>query len=248
METTSATTPTLSSGSSAQASQTYINSDFETFLKMMTTQLQNQDPLNPLDSADFAVQLATFSNVEQQVRTNVLLEQLGAQMGLTGMSDLANFVGMETRVAAPALFTGQPIEMTLDVEKGTDTGVLVVRDEFGVERQRLMIDTTAPYHVWQGTDDSGAAFADGIYSFTVESYQNDELIGTSEAQVYARVEEARLENGETVLLLNSGATVPASSVTALRFPVVYEQSSDAGGEEGAAAAMARRQYSSGTIW
>ncbi|QDC11150.1 flagellar basal body rod modification protein [Oceanicola sp. D3] len=243
METSSATAATLSQNSNAQASQGYINSDFETFLKMMTTQLQNQDPLNPLDSADFAVQLATFSNVEQQVRTNVLLEELSAQMGMTGMSELANFVGMETRVTAPARFTGQPIEMTLDLASEADAGVLVVTDEFGIERQRLMIDSSAPFHVWQGVDDSGTLFADGTYKFSVESYAGEELIATTQAQVYARVEEARLENGETMLLLNSGVTVPASSVTALRFPVVYEESPDAvsGGAEGA-----RTQYSSAT--
>ncbi|SIO13160.1 flagellar hook capping FlgD N-terminal domain-containing protein [Vannielia litorea] len=226
METTSATAATLTSGTTSQSSEGFINSDFETFLKMMTTQLQNQDPLNPLDSADFAVQLATFSNVEQQVRTNVLLERLSAQMSLGGMAEMASFVGMETRVTAPALFTGQPVEMTLDVAKGADTGVLVVRDAFGVERQRLSIDTTAPYHVWQGTDETGVPLADGIYSFEVESYRNGELVGTAEAQVYARVAEARIEAGETVLLLDSGIAVPASSATALRLPVVYEPAPD----------------------
>jgi len=40
-----------------------VSSDFDTFLKMMTTQVQNQDPLNPVDSSDYAVQLATFSSV-----------------------------------------------------------------------------------------------------------------------------------------------------------------------------------------
>ncbi|MCO6383712.1 flagellar hook capping FlgD N-terminal domain-containing protein [Oceanicola sp. 502str15] len=232
METSSATAASGASGNTGQSSQGYINSDFETFLKMMTTQLQNQDPLNPLDSADFALQLATFSNVEQQVRTNVLLENLGVQMGMTGMSELANFVGMETRVAAPARFTGAPIEMTLDVAKGADGGVLVVYDEFGAEKQRLTIDTAAPFHVWQGVDESGERFEDGLYSFTVESYRGEELVGSSQAAVYARVEEARIENGETVLLLNSGVTVPASSVTALRFPVVYEAPADVT-EEGA---------------
>ena len=52
-----------------------ISSDFETFLRMLTVQMQNQDPLNPIQSSDFAVQLATFSGVEQQVRTNDLLEK-----------------------------------------------------------------------------------------------------------------------------------------------------------------------------
>jgi len=51
--------------------RTEISSDFETFLRMLTVQMQNQDPLNPVDSSDYAVQLATFSSVEQQVQTNV---------------------------------------------------------------------------------------------------------------------------------------------------------------------------------
>lgn len=48
----------------------FASSDFETFLKMLTTQIKNQDPLNPMEGTEFAVQLATFSGVEQQVMTN----------------------------------------------------------------------------------------------------------------------------------------------------------------------------------
>ena len=81
-----------------------INSDFETFLKMLTTQLKNQDPLNPIESSDFAVQLATFSSVEQQVMTNDLLTGLSGQMGQMGMAQLASWVGMEERAPMPAQF------------------------------------------------------------------------------------------------------------------------------------------------
>ncbi len=45
-------------------SSSNISADFETFLKMLTVQMQNQDPLNPVDSSDYATQLATFSGVE----------------------------------------------------------------------------------------------------------------------------------------------------------------------------------------
>ena len=69
-----------------------ISSDFQTFLRMLTTQMQNQNPLEPIEASDFAVQLATFSGVEQQVRTNDLLSQLTSRMGL---SELANWVGRE---------------------------------------------------------------------------------------------------------------------------------------------------------
>lgn len=53
----------------------YAN-QFEVFLKMLTTQIKNQDPLNPMENTEFAVQLATFTGVEQQVQTNLLLTQL----------------------------------------------------------------------------------------------------------------------------------------------------------------------------
>jgi hypothetical protein len=61
-----------------------LGSDFETFLKMLTTQMKNQDPLNPVESSEYAVQLATFSSVEQQVLTNDLLTRLIGQSHRAG--------------------------------------------------------------------------------------------------------------------------------------------------------------------
>ena len=57
---------------------------------MLTVQMENQDPLNPVDSADYAVQLATFSSVEQQLRTNDLLSSLAATMASGGIEFLGS--------------------------------------------------------------------------------------------------------------------------------------------------------------
>ena len=97
MEATTPTlqTPPLFSGQrdTKQAQKTAaLSSDFETFLKMLTVQMENQDPLNPVDSADYAVQLATFSSVEQQVRTNDLLSSLAATMASGGIESLGQWV------------------------------------------------------------------------------------------------------------------------------------------------------------
>ena len=70
-------------------------SDFETFLLMMTTQAQNQDPLEPMDSSEYASQLAQFSMVEQQVQTNDLLSSLDSQHGRRQAGELANWIGMD---------------------------------------------------------------------------------------------------------------------------------------------------------
>ena len=65
----SAGTPPAGSGAGAGApAASFSGGDFQTFLKMLTTQIKNQDPLNPMEGSDFAVQLATFSGVEQQVQ------------------------------------------------------------------------------------------------------------------------------------------------------------------------------------
>ncbi len=106
---TSTSTPT-SAGYAAAASAAVtstnttgtIGSDFQTFLEMLTVQMRNQDPLNPIDSTEYAAQLAAFSTVEQAVLTNDLLKSLAAQMGDSSMSQLAGWVGMEARTTAGA--------------------------------------------------------------------------------------------------------------------------------------------------
>ena len=97
-----------------------INSDFDTFLKMLTAQMRNQDPLNPVESADFAVQLATFSSVEQQVQTNELLSDLGAQMTTLGMGQLSGWIGLEAEARAPARFTGDPVSLGATVDPSAE--------------------------------------------------------------------------------------------------------------------------------
>ena len=192
-----------------------ISSDFETFLKMLTTQMRNQDPLNPVDSADYAVQLATFSSVEQQVLTNDLLKGLSRQVA-GGMSDLAGWIGMDARVPGPARFDGAPINLSFAQQPGADRHVLVVRDGQGEEVGRDTLPTGSGTATWAGVDSQGNPVAPGDYSFEVESYAGDTLLGTQPAQAYARVTEARIEDGAPVLLLDGGARVAPGDVTALR--------------------------------
>ena len=95
------------SGSAAtQTATSALTSDFETFLKLMTTQAMYQDPLEPMDSSDYTAQLAQFSSVEQQVLTNDTLTSMLSQLALTNMSQLTGWVGREVRAQAAAHFDG----------------------------------------------------------------------------------------------------------------------------------------------
>ena len=193
-----------------------ISSDFETFLKMLTTQMRNQDPLNPVDSADYAVQLATFSSVEQQVKTNELLSGLAAQAA-GGMGELAGWIGMEARAPVAGHFDGAaPVALSYTPEPGAERHVLVVRDVQGEEISRDTLPADDGTAAWAGVDSRGRPVAPGSYSFEVESHAGDTLLGTQQAQVYARVTEARIEDGGPVLVLEGGARIAPDAVTALR--------------------------------
>jgi flagellar basal-body rod modification protein FlgD len=195
-----------------------ISSDFETFLKMMTAQIENQDPLDPIDSADYAVQLATFSAVEQQVLTNDLLTALGGQLQLSGLAEMAGWVGMEARAASPAYFDGSPIMLAPNPAAVADKVELVVYDSNGDEVQRTEIAVSAEPLEWAGVDELGNPYDEGVYSFEVISYADDEVLLSDLAEVYATVQEVRSEGGVTVLLMEGGVTIPTTSVSALRRP------------------------------
>jgi flagellar basal-body rod modification protein FlgD len=197
-----------------------VNADYTTFLKMMTTQLQNQDPLNPTDSADFAVQLATFSAVEQQTRTNDLLTGLGSQFGVLGMAQLAGWVGQEARSAAPVAFGDAPVTISYTPEALADRAVLVSTDANGTVVGREDVPLDGQSYQWLGGGISGSPLPAGVYDLSLESYREGERIaagGTVES--YARILEARGGgSGGTTLILQGGVEVAATEITALRVP------------------------------
>jgi len=193
-----------------------ISSDFETFLKMLTTQMENQDPLNPMESTDFAVQLATFSGVEQQVKTNDLLDAMSAQLGAMNMSDLAGWVGMEARATTSAWFEDSPITLHPDPASGAERSFLVVRDGTGTMVDRVEIPVSDAPLQWAGVTTGGQTLPPGFYSFHLQSQSQDKIIGDAQIAVFSEVTEARVEDGRTILVLAGGDEVPAEDIEALR--------------------------------
>lgn len=201
----------------AKAPQAAISADFETFLRMLTVQMQNQDPLNPVEASDYAVQLATFSSVEQQVLTNTLLERLLGQSG-AGLGQMATWVGMEGRVPGPAMWSGTPIEIWAEPAPGATAASLVIRRENGTEVARFDISPQPGSVLWDGADETGQTVLHGQYRFEVQSFAGDEVLGGTEAQTYTRIIEARTDPGGVTLMTAGGHEVPVVAITALRQP------------------------------
>lgn len=222
MDIQSPTNPTIATNQSASAqgnaASKALSSDFETFLVMLTTQMQNQDPLNPMESQDFAVQLATFSGVEQQVKTNELLEGLAGGLGASGMAEFAGWIGMDARVTGPAVFDGSPVSLSIQPEPGAEQAVLVVRNATGQVVSREDIPLGADTVDWVGRGAGGQPLFPDQYTFELESISGGEIVATTDVSHYARVTEVRVGPEGSEIMLASGRLVSGTDVTALRAP------------------------------
>ncbi len=209
---------TRSSAASKTNTSSGLTSDFETFLKMLTAQARYQDPLEPIESTEYAAQLAQFSMVEQQVQSNDLLTALYQEIGLSNMAALASWVGMEARAAMPAQFDGAPISISPNPASLADRAELVVRDQSGAEIDRRQIAVSADLISWDGRLSDGSVAPHGIYGFDVESFTGDERILSEPAEVYGRITEAQARDGEVLLIFPGGQATVSSAVTGLRQP------------------------------
>lgn len=194
-----------------------VNADFQTFLRMLTVQMQNQDPLNPMEATDFAVQLATFAGVEQQTRSNQLLESMAARLRQSSMAALAGWIGMEARVPGPVRFDGAPVTLAPEIGASADSAVLVVRNRAGQQIAREAIAPGTRQIDWAGTGADGRPLPAGDYALSVESFAQGVLVAETAVRSYAAVTEARLTAaGSVEIVLAGGATVDSAQVDGLR--------------------------------
>lgn len=211
----SKSTTTADTGEAVSSS--FAGGDFQTFLKMLTTQITNQDPMNPMESSDFAVQLATFSGVEQQVRTNQLLEALNAQRS-EGLGSVSSWIGKEIRTTAPVALGTDPLHLAISPAEGATSVQLVALDSFGREASRQTLPATQTELTWDSRNGEGKPLPAGLYSFKLVSLKGEEIVKTDAVGAYARVTGAELTSSGIRLTLPGGAHALESQVGALREP------------------------------
>jgi len=192
------------------------SSDFSTFLTLLTTQLKNQDPLKPMESTAFVAQLASFSAVEQQVKTNDALTQITGLLGQSSSSGLSGWIGQDVRTNHAVNFQGSPVDVFVAPVSGADHAELVVKDSQGSVVQRVPIGTSERTMKWAGVDSNGAPMTNGSYSFFVDSYKGQTKLDSTQAGVYSTVRESRFEGGATKLVLADGSVISADDVVAVR--------------------------------
>jgi flagellar basal-body rod modification protein FlgD len=146
-----------------------LSGNEQTFLNLLLTQLQNQDPTTPVDTNQFTTELVQYSQVEQQINTNSSLTQL---VGLTQSGDLLQagaLVGKQLDIASATvpLQSGKGIvEFT---SAGAQTATISITNAAGAAVKTATVDATAGSnaYTWDGTNDSGQQQADGPYTVSI---------------------------------------------------------------------------------
>lgn len=198
-----------SSLSSATAS-----TDFNSFLTLLTTQLRNQDPLNPQDSTQFVEQLATFSSVEQQIESNRLLEGIAASLSGSDLLNAGvNWVGRDIEATTNSIaYEGKNVSLRIPESKDGAARDVVIRNGAGAEIFRQAAGSRASEFTWNGKDEAGQAADKGRYAIALETVGEDGKVVRSPLETRARVEEARLIDGSVQLKLDNGDSVAPSAV------------------------------------
>lgn len=188
------------------------------FLKLLTAQLQNQDPMNPLQNHEFVAQLAQFSSLEQQVLTNDSLGQIQmSQMGLAN-AQLAGFVGKEIIARGDYIHIeggqAQPIGVELSAPASEVT--ITVKDETG-GTVRVMTRANVGGGVqelgWDGNDGTGKPLPDGRYTIAVEATDAQGNPVQASPLTKGVVDGITFENGYPELLVGLARIIPADIIT-----------------------------------
>ena len=161
-----------SSGSSALSS---LTGDYNDFLSLLTTQLQDQDPSSPMDSDEFTSELVQFASVQQQVQSNTNLTQLIQLQQGQSLSSGAALIGKDVQVTGTAV----PLEngsATIDFDATAAEPVAIsITNSGGTDVKDVTVQATAGANswTWNGLSNAGTQLPDGAYNVAVETGDNN---------------------------------------------------------------------------
>lgn len=164
------------SGTDSTASSQRLAKDMDSFLTLLTTQLQNQDPTNPMDSKEMTNQLVQFSQVEQQIQQNKNLEQLLALQNQDATAGAVSYIGRQVQMPGNAsMLEDGGARFGYSLAETAQSVKLTVLDSSGKAVFETDGLTTAGRHdfTWDGKDGDGNTMEPGVYSLVVTARDKD---------------------------------------------------------------------------
>jgi flagellar basal-body rod modification protein FlgD len=221
-------TPTSSSSSSSSSSSksssssnsnATLASNFTTFLQLLTTQLQNQSPLDPLDTNQFTQQLVQFAQVEQQLKSNDQLASLIELQKATQSNYALGFVGTTVAVdGSTAKYTSGTTQWNFKVEKPS-TVTITIANETGQTAYTgtYTVQAGEQSFVWDGKGKDGAQWPEGKYKLTATAKDATNQTVAVSTEIEGKVDSVDLTQSPPLLTV-SGQTYTVDKVKRVTKP------------------------------
>jgi flagellar basal-body rod modification protein FlgD len=193
-----------------------IAGNFDTFLNLLTTQLQNQDPLDPLDTNEFTSQLVQFSSVEQELKSNDYLQTLVQSTQNSSANAAVSYIGKTvTSTGVNSDLTNGQAAWTFSLPQASDVTV-TIKDANGnqVFTENGSLAAGTEKFNWDGTGTDGSQEPDGTYSISITAKTSDGTFVDASTETTGVVTGVDLTGSEPSLIVGS-ANVKLSDVTSV---------------------------------
>ena len=207
----------VSAASAATRSESQLAANFDTFLLLLTAQLKNQDPLEPMDSNQFTQQLVQFSQVEQQINANKNLESLIALTKSRSASDAVSYLGKTlTLTDGTAALMGGEAVWAYSLESSATNATLFVRNMRGDVVYSAPAEMSEGLHsfTWNGVSKTGVTLPPGPYHLSVVAKTVDGGAIKTRVASQGVISEVDLTGDEPILMIGP-LGVPLSKATLL---------------------------------
>jgi flagellar basal-body rod modification protein FlgD len=216
-------TPSASSTNSGSNALAQFSNNFQSFLTLLTSQLQHQDPLNPMDSTQFTSQLVQFTGVEQGILQNQNLQQLIGLQTNTQMSNAASYIGMQVNGGGDKIqLAGGQATINYTLTDATTAKVTItIKDSNGNVVNTLTETPTqlgAQSAAWDGKNSNGTVVPDGTYNISVQGFNSQNSPVSVTSGETGIVSSVNLVNGQVMLTTKGGQQIPLSDVTSVTTP------------------------------
>lgn len=193
-----------------------IAGNFTTFLSLLTTQLKNQNPLDPLDTNQFTQQLVQFSSVEQQLKTNDYLKTLIQTSQNAQSNQAVSYIGKTVSAAnAQSHLANGTASWNYTVPRSVDSATITVSDANGnaILSKQTSLSAGQGTFTWDGTGPNGRQYPNGNYSITVDARDGSGTYVPVTVQMSGKVTGVDLSGSEPKLNLADGSQLALSEVT-----------------------------------
>ena len=220
---------------STSSSSAQLSADMNTFLQLLTTQLKYQDPMDPMDTAEFTNQLVQYSSVEQAIQTNEKLDTLMSLSIANLGAQAVSYIGKTVQVLGDVMpLEGGVSKASYTLDKDVLSTTIVVKDMSGNIVYTQNGEKTSGTHefTWDGKDSNGNQLEDGAYQISVSTkVAEGDSVASVTTTIFGKVTGVASDQNNIYVGLGDAVTAQLGDIVTIRYDDYFDKNNGSGSGE-----------------